>query len=508
MPDKKTRVDWVFLLFLILVTNQAVFSVKLLGIALVYLLRFNLNFGFSEGRLPKFYQYLIYSSVFTFLIITREFSPNYIIAYLVGLAFLFFSLLTSHQVKLSVERYGFEGTYKTIKLFTLLHFLACMYQLGRMMLLTGKANPYDNTLPFPYGMSAGDNIFGLFMENSYYNIMVSSLLAVFFLFQRNLFYTLLATSCLILVFGNFGTIVFAAILSGLFVSGLFLSLVSTGWIKRYLVPGNFYWIIPFIFGFIAVLYVNVSPSNYDYVVTKVKDKVFRIKKDDKNNYAALIENQAPKPEAYDLATDNELPEPVLTGNVATGIAADFTSTNDAKKELTKAYIQSLAGKNLSVFETIAYLKSSPQAFLFGAGVARFSSVAATKVSGLDSSRLFSVIPNYRSDLYEQNHYLLVTTRETIGDDALKSTANWPDSLYNQLLGEYGVIGFGLFVFFYIGYFLSRYKKLTYGIWLILLLVPFAHLNYTFDTLCVIPFFELLLFADIKRNEQTTAENVQ
>lgn len=508
MKEKKGHIDWILLFFLLLLTNQAVFSVKLVGIAFILLVRNNWDFGFNKDRLPKFYLYIIALSAFTFLFVTREYTKAYFAAFAVGNVLWLFSLIASHQIKRSVEHYGFEGAYKTLKAFTVIHFVTCLIQLVKIMMITGRLNPYDSTLHFPYGMSTGDNIYGIFLQNSYYSIMVSSMLAIFFLFQRNWLFTALAITCMVLVFGNFGTIIFVSVLFALFMLGIFFSgLKEPVWIRKSILPGYSYWAIPFIFIFIAILYINLSPSNYDYVVDKVKAKVFRIKKEDKNNFATQIENQRINSEMYDPFADRPAFEitPAESNNMGT-IAPDFRSTNDAKRELTTNYIRNLQGKNLSVFETMAFLKSSPKAFLFGAGTARFSSSTAHKMSDLDSSRLFLALPKYKSELFEQNHYQLISLRETLGDDALKSTANWPDSLYNQLLGEYGVIGAILFAVFYIGYFLKQYKKLTYGIWLILLLLPFAHLNYTFDTLCVIQFFEFLMFADLYRGEQISIKN--
>jgi hypothetical protein len=179
---------------------------------------------------------------------------------------------------------------------------------------------------------------------------------------------------------------------------------------------------------------------------------------------------------------------------------------DVKLALTESYINKLQGKNLSVLETVAYLKSSGSAMLFGAGTTRFSSLIAQKMSGYDSSRIFmNVLPHYVSKPYSENHMLLIKVRNESEDKALYSTANWPDSLYNQLFGEYGLIGALLFLVFYLGYFAKYIGRWSYGLWIIVVLLPFAHLNYVFDTLCVMPFFELLMFADI--DEHTIKEEL-
>lgn len=499
MKEKEAKVDWILLIFLILLANQAILSLKLLGLLFVYAARFDWNFGFTKGRLPKFYLFILIQALITFFLITRDFNTDYIVAFLVGCSFWFLSLMASHQVKWSVEHKGSESILRTMKVFIVLHFITCLLQLVRMIAITGKLNPYEG-LPFPYGMSAGDNIYGILLENSYYNIMVSSLLAVYFLFKKSVLYALIAITSLVLVFGNFGTIIFMSVLTVFFGLGLLFSNVDNRyWGRRIILPGKTHLLIPFIGLFIGILYISISPSNYSYVLDKVKAKVFRIKKEDKNNYASMLDNQKPSEKAFDqyrsILDDTEKVNHTVT------FAAELASNKESKLALTRLYISNLQGKNLSVFETIAYLKSGIQPLLFGAGTARFSSSAAQKLSGLDSSRLFmNVLPHYKSDLYADNHYLLIQERNNSKDKALYSTANWPDSTYNEIFGEYGIIGGLLFVFFYIGYFIKRYKQTTYTLWLLLLVLFFAHLNYTFDTLCVIPFFELLAFADIQENK--------
>lgn len=55
--------------------------------------------------------------------------------------------------------------------------------------------------------------------------------------------------------------------------------------------------------------------------------------------------------------------------------------------------------------------------------------------------------------------------------------NFPNSVLNQLIGEYGLIGFLLFIIFYLFYFLKRYKELSYG----LILLPIFYFSYLLIT---------------------------
>lgn len=515
--NQKPKIDWLLIIFLLLFTNQAIFSLKILGLVMICLARFNWRFGFGEGRLPKFYLYIMVLAVFNFLFITREFTGEYIAAFIIGNLFWIFSAISSHQMKLSMERSGVATVAATMKVFTAINFAFCIMQLVNVILITGRLNPYDPSIPFPYGVSTGDFIFGSFMEVSYYNTMVSALLAIYFIFKRSVLFTVLNVISFVLVFGNFGTIIFVGIITGLLLTGFLAALIknTTGalatWIKNISPPGKFYLYLPGLFLFIGVMYYITSPTNYDYIVSKVKDKVFSVKSSDENNYATMTDNQKPEAQAFETSgeyfKEKEKARMTRAAKVKGGsLDNDFTDKKvDAKIELTKLYFEKLQGKNLSMLETVSFARSSTANLLFGAGTTRFSSLTAQKMSGFDSSRLFmNILPQYKSEPFADNHYLLLLERNKTSDYALLSTANRPDSLYNQLLGEYGLIGIALFGLFYIGFFMKKIRNWSYGFWLIAILLPFAHLNYVFDTLCVIPFFEYLMFEDISRNDKMAA----
>ena len=166
--------DWIFLVFLLIFLNQSNFSLKTVGIAFIYLVRPNLKFGFFKGRLPKFYLFIIGLSLVNFLFIIRDFSYQYLAAFGVASLLWIYSFLAYHQLKLSVEKFG-EKNVSTLKVFTILNFIVSIGQLIRVMAVTGKLNPYQG-LDFPYGLSTGDNLYGIFLQNSYYNVMTCAFL--------------------------------------------------------------------------------------------------------------------------------------------------------------------------------------------------------------------------------------------------------------------------------------------------------------------------------------------
>lgn len=276
---------------------------------------------------------------------------------------------------------------------------------------------------------------------------------------------------MLMVFGNIGTLAFWIVVVGIVLVSLFQGDVQKGkpgFIRRVIsniaLPKERLKGISLLLFVTAFFYLVVSPDNIKYLQRSVIDK---------------------KPVATEI-TDIE--------------------TRKDKLVLTQDAVHALAGKKLAFKETKDHLMSSPAAFLLGAGTTRFSSFTAQRMSGLDSSRLFlQILPQYRSPLYRNNH-MLITEYRLKGKDAELSNANWPDSFYNQIFGEYGVLGFILFLAFYVWYFVKDIRYWTYSFWISLMLLPFALISYMFEPLCVMVFFELLVAADVVNNKKLANEN--
>lgn len=480
-------VDHILLIFLLLFTNQAVITVKVLGLVLVYLLRPNLKFGLTKGRMPLFYLAIIALSVINLFFHVKDFEKNYLIAFAVGNMYWLAGFLAYHQIKLSVERSGGHKIHNTLKLYTLINLGFCLWQLVKIMLITHTINPYAPNIPFPYGISTGDKIFGVIMESCYFNIMVSAMLSIYFLFQKNFTYVLVNILCLLLSFGNMGTMIFLTALGLIFFFSLFRPWIKSKaapafnqWYGQITVPRGIMVIIPILFLYLITFYLIVSVDNIKYVVEKITQKTSTIQIQKRSVYdstAAYINDAVAKK----------------------GIMNDSVLLKK-KETMTLESVRAFEGKKLSFKETISYLKSSPIAFVLGAGTGRFSSLSAARFALLDSSRLFTkYLPYYSSHLYYYNHRLIHAMRMK-GDPKYYATINWPDSFYNQLFGEYGILGVLIFLMFYVGYFVKRIKYWSYSMWLCVLISAFAFISYMFEALCVMVFFELLMETDVLSNK--------
>lgn len=458
------KIDWPLLLFLFCFTNQAYFTLKLAALILIYLFRPNFRLGLFKGRLPIFYPLIVLLSVVNLLVNVRDFSIPYLSAFAVGNAMWLFCLLGYHQIKLSIDKTGTGTIHRTLKIFTLLNFVGCGIQFVQAAYATHHINPFFNDLPFPYGLSTGDFMAGLFLKNAYCNMMVSAMLAIYFLFRRNYLYSIVAMFCEVLTFINAATILIFLLLLLMFVGVLLgnMSKAKTN-ILRLVTPRGSLYAIPILLLLVPIEYLIIAPANFSYSVAQVQ----------------------------------------TIGQKHAASYIDSKVTNDTslfhKQAVTKQYLHVFAGKKLSFLETFHFLKSTPENLLLGAGTGRFSSAIAQRMAGYDSSRFFSrFLPRYQSPLYAANHLLLLQERMQLPPQYY-SNANWPDSEYNHILGDYGAIGFLLLLIFYIGYFLRRYKSLTYGWWLLILLVPFAWFSFLFEGLCVMVFFELLMEIDVKED---------
>jgi hypothetical protein len=73
-------------------------------------------------------------------------------------------------------------------------------------------------------------------------------------------------------------------------------------------------------------------------------------------------------------------------------------------------------------------------------------------------------------------------------------------VYDQLVAEYGLIGLAAFMICYLGFFAKHYKHLTYGLPILLLMLAVLFIDYWFEQLSVMVFFELLLLLNIKETK--------
>lgn len=153
-------------------------------------------------------------------------------------------------------------------------------------------------------------------------------------------------------------------------------------------------------------------------------------------------------------------------------------------------------KLVSFMQTFNYWVSQPSNFVFGSGGGKFSSRTAFTTGGEYVSWFPSNLV-YISKDFQTNHFQLWNSK-ILSLPYKDGTSNQPFSFYNKIIGEYGLLGFLLFLIYLITP-LKYYKHLTYGRLIFLLIFPYFLLDYWFEYFSVIVFFELFLYLDISNS---------
>lgn len=518
----KILADWKLLLFLVLFLNVKM-AVKVPAIVLIYLLQFNLKFGFSfkNSRLPVFYLLAIGIAVLNWIISFNYFNLNYNIVLLTGIGFWALCILAIHQVKLFVENNDAETIHRTIVGFFIINAILSLCNIAVIIFETGYLNPYTYQGQYQkYFIGTGDYIRGITFDTSTTNAILNAFGCIYFLSKKNAAMLLVCMAVMLLTASNFTNIILLLCFAVLFI------FKSTRDQKS---------LIAVCIMLLVVFLVKISPQNYIYAHEMVKNTIHQnaiqpvrpatIVKPDSDQirrYIAqryidsmyVINHPVVKSvfRPTELKTDGTrivIPKP----NINTMPYQHLADTNEYQKRLL-AFIdthkkdlpisaqgdfkQKLPGKVTSWLQTTHFFLQHPLKLITGDGAGNFSSKLAFRVSGLGFAGEYPKKYVYLNPDFLSNHldvYLNYFSKNT----ALHSLGNSPDSVYDQLLGEYGLLGALAFFISYIGHFLKHYKALTYGLPILLMVMALFFIAYWFEQLSIIVFFELLLLLNIKEN---------
>ncbi len=537
----KGYADWHLLLFLLLFLDVKI-AVKILAIILIYLLRFNFRFGFDgkNSRLPLFYPLIIITALIGFAFSKNYTNTNYLIVLTTGIGFWILCILAMHQIKLSVERNEAAVIHRTIFVFFVINALISILNLVLIIWKTGVFNPYLYQGQYQkYFISTGDYIKGVTFDTSTTNAILNAFGVIYFLTKKNALMVLLCMAILLLTGSNFTNVILLSILGAIFIFNSSRNQKS---------------ILIICLLFLVVFMGRVSPQNNKYVVNTVKTIFYPT-----NLTYPVIKNNLPitlRPDSTLTFEERRqkfailyldsirrrkakrkprrpiltVPKGVLVSNVGKIVIpeADINSaeyqhlatTPPEQKQLAgfvnthKAilpisgqgvHIPNVPGKLISIFQTLIFFKNNPAKIITGNGIGNFSSKLAFKTTGLGFTG------GYPAKYVHINHDFLINHFDLYlnffsKNAGLQSLTNSPFSVYDQLLGEYGIIGFLAFFIFYLGFFLKDRKALTYGLPILILTTAVLFIYYWFEQLSVIVFFELIILLNIK--ESSTKNNIR
>ncbi|MDB5130566.1 MAG: hypothetical protein JWR02_315 [Mucilaginibacter sp.] len=522
-------VDWKLLLFLMLFLNVKL-AVKIPAIVLIYLLRFNFGFGFSfkNSRLPLFY-FLIIGIGFLGLIINRNsYGYNYMAVFLTGIGFWLLCILAVHQVKLAVEQNETRIIHNTILVFFALNAILSFYNIALIIWETGVFNPYKYQGGYQkYFISTGDYIRGITFDTSTTNAVLNAFGVTYFLTRKKPLMVLACMAVLLLTGSNFINIILLGILAFLFIFN------SSKDQKSFIVV---------CLVFLVVFMVKISPQNNQYAVETFKH-IFHLRRADDALVAINAKAGAPlgiedirqtiakhyldslgaaialrkktnipvnqallnlpltpagrvfitKPDIntspYQTRTDTDAEQRRLIS---------FINVHKANLHISgkEKFKPGLPGKVISLAQTAIFLQQHPAKIALGDGVGNFSSKLAFRATGLGIAGGYPANRIYINRDFLVNHldvYLNFFSRR-IG---LHSLVNSPNSVYNKLLAEYGLLGLLAVAICYLGFFFRHFKKLTYGVPLLIMIMAVFFIDYWFEQLSILVFFELMLLLNIK-----------
>jgi hypothetical protein len=531
----KSFADWKLLLFLILFMDVKL-AVKVAAIVLVYILQFDFKFNFSwkNSRLPLFYLCAIGIAILDW-VIGRNYALNYDLVLITGIGCWLLCILAMHQVKLSVDSHDTETIHRTIVTFFIVNTLVSFLDIAVIIYHTQHLNPYTYQGQYQkYFIGTGDYIKGITFDTSTTNAVLNAFGVIYFLDKKNVLMTLLCMAVMLLTGSNFMDMLLLGILAVIFI------FKSTRDQKS---------LIAICVMFVVLFMVKISPQNYMYVHETIKNNFFP---------QPIVTKVPEKPLPYiTMRPDNELTPAERKEKVARGfLDSVFRAKNPqpmtvAKAALIKdttvktqtgriiipvpnintmpyqhvaettAYQRKLLrfiqihkanlrvagkdnftphspGKVIGARQTISFLGDHPLKLVTGDGMGNFSSKLAFRASGLGFAGGYPQKLTYTSPDFLKNHldlYLDFFSKKT----DFHSLTNDPGSVYDQLLAEYGLIGIFCFAVWYLGYFLKHYKKLTYGIPILVILLAVLAIDYWFEQLSILLFFELLLLLNIKEN---------
>jgi hypothetical protein len=514
------KTDWKLLAFLLLFLNVKLI-VKLFGIALMYAMERNFRFGFSlrSSRLPLFYLIVIGISVVNLFLYKLFTDISYDLVFMIGIGFWTISIFAIHQLKLFAEKLDAATIENTLITFFVINALFSLANLAMIIIETGAVNPFQYQGMFQkYFICTGDYIKGITFDTSTTNALLNAFGIIYFL-RKNKPQMVLLCMCVLLLTGS--NLVNAIIISSL----LFIFIFKSTREQKSIIS-----ICIFLF---AIFMARISPQNNEYAagIFIIFFRKEETKAAGEGSFSApVLTHEQEKQRIAKKSLDSQYSALQQKGLLAEIIASgprqkpalprpdinrpEYQARNDTSP-LRKALIdysklhyedsiflsrkddwQKKSGKLISMQQTISFFKQHPRNLITGDGIGRFSSKLAFRAAALNLSGAFPEKLSYMNNDFSNNHlalllYFLIKQKE------LHSVTNTPDSVYNQVLGEYGLAGIAALIIFFIGFFFNCSKSLIQDLpFLYIIIIAFAS-GYWFEQLSIVPFFEFLMFMNRK-----------
>jgi hypothetical protein len=414
--------------------------------------------------------------------------------------------------------------------------VASIFNLSAILWEIGFRNPFHYQGNYQkYFINTGDYIKGLTFDSSTTNALINSFGLIYFLYRKKYGLSIACMSILLLTASNFTNVILLLVFLGMF---LFKSNREQ---KSIMV----------ICALMLVVFLAKFSQQNDRYINEIFDK-YVLKKSNggtvpekiipiRERPDSLLDNESRKEKIAVLTLDSLAREDIRRNAVLAGPnemihasvvnlkerpelpgdsihTAKYQSRSDtttvqrqiisyADKKgvpaevINSEYNTSSPGKLLAIKESVNFFKEHRGKIFTGDGIGNFSSKLAFRATGLKIAGGYPQKYIYSSPDFLDNHFSLYTFFFTKKSGA-HSLLNNPDSVYDQLFTEYGLIGLAAFIFYYAGFFFRNFFKLSYGLPLLAIMLAGFLVAYWFEQLSIVLLFELMMFLDIKEHTKT------
>ena len=520
--NNNSKIDWMFLLFLGGVTNVKLY-VKILTVVIYVFYVVIKHYRFRKPISINLFYFLMPVIGLIGAALHESFSEHsYVIAFAFGTMLWFSAGIVSYLLLISTENISPVAMHNTLKAFFAINALVSFGEIVKMIIDSGHPIPYwyygGNMY---YGGATGDHVYGITGNISVTNAVICALGCLYFTFKKELKWAVLCLIVSILCTSNLTLIVLLSILA------LIILFVKDRTIKKYAV---------YMCVISGIVYPLLTYDNIVYLGTVYKEDIKY--KDYTENELAIIKNNTDvgwkKEQQFDVTAQtfkqqntnyfktkvsdsfyttskSDLKYIIYNGTFdgdkvnslipQDGIKRIFVEWYGMKHEETSLASYHYPIKLYTYQQSLNYLLSSPCNFIAGAGMGNFSSKQAIKTTGFGLQGGYPVKDLYVSrDFIEYHLYSLMYVLALPVSE--HSIINMPNSIYNQIAGEYGVLGIVLFIVLYAGFFIKNIKKLRLGIYIALLSFCMFGFDYWFEMISITVFFELFLLIFIKETNAT------
>lgn len=515
--SNKHKIDWMLLLFLVGATYVKLYvKIPVIVLYLAYVIYKRYKFPKLES-IHWFYVLMPLAGLLGAYLHHSFSDQNYLLAFGMGVAYWLLGGTISYLLYISVKSLPLSRIHQTVKGFFALNALYSAFQLVGMIIASGHLVPYWYWGPDSYyGGATGDHLLGITGNISVTNAMITALGSIYFIFTKDVKWAILCIITSILCTSNLTLLILLIVLLGVII------LVKSKDIRKYTI---FTFITALIIypiltldnikymetiytedikykeytaGELATIESITSKAWKEYPSEKLSAKTFKRKN---TNYYKV-----PLSDRYAMSYKSDMAYLVVFDSLKQDKKSAIVPADNIKNFIKSSYENEHQFMPLSTFhypikiytylQTLNYLMSGKRNLISGAGIGNFSSKQAIKTTGLGLQGKYPVNDIYINKAFLEYHMysLLYVLGLPVSEHSI---INMPNSIYNQIAGEYGLSGIIIFLIMYLGYFWRKRGEMkNYGYALIVLMLVFLGFDYWFEMLSLTVIFELLMFINI------------